>query len=138
VRYCWVEQSAVQLGRLLPIDGATSPGVSRPGKKDHLVRKILPQTMFTDPERSRLTMLRSWVLDHEVSEIEMTERQFWIFAQLQPVAEKPDDIHGPRHLRARHACRGAKTARHFPQKHSRRHMTPGARCDLRDPLPRCA
>jgi len=89
VRYCWVEQSAVQLGRLLPIDGATSPGVSRPGKKDHLVRKILPQTMFTDPERSRLTMLRSWVLDHEVSEIEMTERQFWIFAQLQPVAEKP-------------------------------------------------
>jgi len=46
-------------------------------------------TMFTDPERSRLTMLRSWALDHEVSEIEMTERQFWIFAQLQPVAEKP-------------------------------------------------
>jgi hypothetical protein len=58
-------------------------------QKDHLMRKILPDTMFTDPERSRLTMLRSWVLDHEVSEIEMTERQFWIFAQLQPVAEKP-------------------------------------------------
>jgi hypothetical protein len=53
------------------------------------VRKILPETMFADPKRSRLTMLRSWVLDHEVSEIEMTERQFWIFAQLQPVAEKP-------------------------------------------------
>jgi hypothetical protein len=54
------------------------------------VKKILPDTMFTDPERSRLTMLRGWVLDHEVSEIEMTEKQFWNFAQLQPVAEKPN------------------------------------------------
>ena len=53
------------------------------------MRKILPETMFTNSERSRLTMLRSWVLDHEVSEIEMTDRQFWNFAQLQPVAEKP-------------------------------------------------
>ena len=56
---------------------------------EHPVRKTLPDAMFTDPEKSRLTMLRSWVLDHEVSEIEMTERQFWNFAQLQPVAEKP-------------------------------------------------
>lgn len=53
------------------------------------MRKILPDTMFADAERSRLTMLRSWVLDQGVSEIEMTERQFWNFAQLQPVAEKP-------------------------------------------------
>ena len=53
------------------------------------MRKTLPDTMFTDPERSRLSMLRGWVLDHEVSEIEMTEMQFWNFAQLQPVAEKP-------------------------------------------------
>jgi hypothetical protein len=53
------------------------------------MRKILPNTMFTDPERSRLTMLRSWVLDHEVSEIEMSEKQFWNFAQLLPIAEKP-------------------------------------------------
>jgi len=53
------------------------------------VRKTLPETMFANPEQSRLTMLRSWVLDHNVSEIEMTERQFWNFAQLQPVAEKP-------------------------------------------------
>ena len=45
--------------------------------------------MFTDPDRSSLTMLRGWVLDHGVSEIEMTEKQFWNFAQLQPVAEKP-------------------------------------------------
>jgi len=29
------------------------------------------------------------VLDHQVTEIEMSERQFWNFAQLQPVAEKP-------------------------------------------------
>ena len=41
------------------------------------------------PEQSRLTMLRTWVLDNEVTEIEMKERQFWNFAQLQPVAEKP-------------------------------------------------
>ncbi len=53
------------------------------------MRKVLPEKMFTDAEQSRLTMLRNWVLDHEVTEIEMNERQFWNFAQLQPVAEKP-------------------------------------------------
>lgn len=53
------------------------------------MRKSLPNTMFTDPERSRLTMLRAWVLDNEVTEIEMKEQQFWNFAQLQPIAEKP-------------------------------------------------
>jgi hypothetical protein len=53
------------------------------------MRKSLPDAMFSDPERSRLTMLRTWVLDNAVTEIEMNERQFWNFAQLQPVAEKP-------------------------------------------------
>jgi hypothetical protein len=53
------------------------------------MRKSLPDTMFCDAERSRLTMLRTWVLDNAVTEIEMNERQFWNFAQLQPVAEKP-------------------------------------------------
>jgi len=53
------------------------------------VRKTLPDTTFANPEQSRLTMLRSWVLDHEVSEIEMSERQFWNFAQLHAIAEKP-------------------------------------------------
>ena len=53
------------------------------------MRKALPETMFIDAEQSRLTMLRSWVLDHKVTEIEMNERQFWNFAQLQPIAEKP-------------------------------------------------
>jgi hypothetical protein len=53
------------------------------------MRKILPEKMFVDAEQSRLTMLRNWVLDNEVSEIEMNERQFWTFAQLQPPAEKP-------------------------------------------------
>jgi hypothetical protein len=57
--------------------------------KEEAVRKSLPDTMFTDPERSRLTMLRTWVLDNEVTEIEMKEQQFWNFAQLQPIAEKP-------------------------------------------------
>lgn len=49
----------------------------------------MPDAMFNDPERSRLTMLRGWVLDKDVTEIEMNERQFWNFAHLQPVAEKP-------------------------------------------------
>jgi hypothetical protein len=45
--------------------------------------------MFTDADRSRLSMLRSWILEHKVTEIEMSEQQFWNFAQLQPIAEKP-------------------------------------------------
>jgi hypothetical protein len=53
------------------------------------MRKSLPDKMFVDPENSRFTMLRSWVLDHQVTEIDMKERQFWNFAALQPVAEKP-------------------------------------------------
>ncbi len=53
------------------------------------MRKTMPDAMFADPERSRLSMLRSWVLDNAVTEIEMKELQFWNFAQLQPIAEKP-------------------------------------------------
>ena len=45
--------------------------------------------MFANPEQARLTTLRNWVLEQGVTEIEMSERQFWAFAQLQPVAEKP-------------------------------------------------
>ena len=53
------------------------------------MRKALPERMFSDPEQSRLVVLRNWILDLEVTEVEMSERQFWKFAQLQPVAEKP-------------------------------------------------
>ena len=53
------------------------------------MRKALPEQMLIEPESCRLTMLRSWVLDHHVTEIDMTERQFWNFAALQPLAEKP-------------------------------------------------
>jgi hypothetical protein len=53
------------------------------------MKKALPETMFVDPEKCRLTLLRTWVLDNDVTEIEMKERQFWNFANLQPVAEKP-------------------------------------------------
>jgi hypothetical protein len=53
------------------------------------MRKILPDKMFADAEQSRLTTLRNWVLEQDVTEIEMSERQFWNFAQLQPLAEKP-------------------------------------------------
>jgi len=52
------------------------------------MRKALPEKMFSDPEQSRFVTLRAWVLDNEVTEIEMSERQFWNFALLQPIAEK--------------------------------------------------
>ena len=51
--------------------------------------KALPDTMFRSPEQIRLSMLRNWVLDNAVTEIEMKEQQFWNFVQLQPIAEKP-------------------------------------------------
>ena len=53
------------------------------------MKKTMPEGMFVDPEQSRLSSLRSWVLDNEVTQIAMKERQFWIFAGLQPLAEKP-------------------------------------------------
>ncbi|MDQ2080979.1 hypothetical protein RA307_12370 [Xanthobacteraceae bacterium Astr-EGSB] len=53
------------------------------------MKKALPDKMFFDAEQSRLSILRNWVLEQDVTVIEMTERQFWNFAQLQPVAEKP-------------------------------------------------
>ncbi|MGH6726855.1 MAG: hypothetical protein ACREB8_09970 [Pseudolabrys sp.] len=54
------------------------------------MRKALPETMFSDADQQpRLTTLRNWVLNQDVTEIEMSERQFWNFALLQPVAEKP-------------------------------------------------
>jgi hypothetical protein len=64
--------------------------------------------MFSDPEQSRLTALRSWVLDHEVTEIEMNERQFWNFAQLQPAAEKPWSTFMGRALRVPGMPQGAQ------------------------------
>ena len=53
------------------------------------MRKALPEKMFTDPDQSRLSSLRVWVLDQKVTEIEMSEAQFWNFALLQPPSEKP-------------------------------------------------
>ena len=53
------------------------------------MRKPLPEKMFFDAEQSRFGILRAWVLENDVTEIEMSERQFWNFAGLQPVAEKP-------------------------------------------------
>ena len=53
------------------------------------MRKPLPEKFFIDSEQSRLSTLRNWVLDNQITEIEMNERQFWNFALLQPAAEKP-------------------------------------------------
>jgi hypothetical protein len=52
------------------------------------MRKALPDKMFLDVQ-PRLSLLRNWVLDNAVTEIDMSEKQFWNFAQLQPVSEKP-------------------------------------------------
>jgi hypothetical protein len=54
-----------------------------------LMKKSIPDSMFTDRDQVRLSMLQGWVLDHGVTEIVMTERQFWRFVSAQPVAEKP-------------------------------------------------
>jgi len=62
------------------------------------MKKALPENMFKDAEQSRLSALSSWVLDHEVTEIEMNERQFWNFAKLQPLAEKPWTTYMGRHI----------------------------------------
>lgn len=53
------------------------------------MKKALPEKMFVDAEQSRLSMLRNWILENAVTEIEMNEKQFWNFAHLQPVSEKP-------------------------------------------------
>jgi hypothetical protein len=53
------------------------------------MRKALPAGMLSDAEQARFSVVRNWVIEQRVTEIEMTERQFWIFAQLQPSAEKP-------------------------------------------------
>jgi hypothetical protein len=54
------------------------------------MKKSIPDTMFTDREQQiRLSALSGWILDNGVTEIVMTERQFWRFVTLQPLAEKP-------------------------------------------------
>ena len=53
------------------------------------MRKSIPDTMFPEREQVRLSSLQGWVLDHGVTEIVMTERQFWKFVTVQPLAEKP-------------------------------------------------
>jgi hypothetical protein len=52
------------------------------------MKRALPEKMFID-DQTRMSVLRAWVLDQGVTEIEMKERQFWNFAALQPVSEKP-------------------------------------------------
>jgi hypothetical protein len=53
------------------------------------MKKALPSGMLGNAEQARFSVVRNWVLEQQVTEIEMTERQFWTFAQLQPTAEKP-------------------------------------------------
>jgi hypothetical protein len=53
------------------------------------MKKSIPDTMFTDREQVRLSSFSNWILEHGVTEIVMTERQFWKFVTVQPLAEKP-------------------------------------------------
>ena len=53
------------------------------------MKKSIPDTMFPEHEQIRLSTLQKWVLDQGVTEIVMTERQFWKFVSVQPLAEKP-------------------------------------------------
>jgi hypothetical protein len=53
------------------------------------MRKTIPDTMFAVRDQSRLAPLQDWVLHNAVTEIEMSERQFWNFVSVQPIAEKP-------------------------------------------------
>jgi hypothetical protein len=53
------------------------------------MRKTIPATMFAARDQARLALLQDWVLHNGVTEIEMTERQFWNFVSVQPIAEKP-------------------------------------------------
>ncbi len=63
------------------------------------MRKALPDTMLNGKDQPRLSMVSNWVLDQQVTEIEMNERQFWHFVQLQPIAEKPWTTYMGRQLR---------------------------------------
>ena len=53
------------------------------------MRKIVPVTMFSGREPARLSVLQKWVIENKVTEIEMSEDQFWNFVSVQPIAEKP-------------------------------------------------
>ena len=53
------------------------------------MKKSIPGTMFAEQDQVRLSALQNWILDHGVTEIVMTERQFWKFVSVQPLAEKP-------------------------------------------------
>jgi hypothetical protein len=56
---------------------------------DEQMRKRIPETMFTGREQPRLSAFQNWVLENAVTEIEMSERQFWSFVSVQPLTEKP-------------------------------------------------
>ena len=53
------------------------------------MKKSIPDSMFNDREPIRLSVLQGWILEHGVTDIVMTERQFWSFVTVQPLAEKP-------------------------------------------------
>jgi hypothetical protein len=71
------------------VEAASANSSSPYQPKEVPMMKSLPDGMFRNQEQSRLSALRAWVLENGVTEIGMNEQQFWNFAQLQPLAEKP-------------------------------------------------
>ena len=66
--------------------------------------KSLPEGMFTDPEQSRFSMLRSWILENAVTEISMNERAVLDLGSSAAERRKAlDDIYGTPHQGPRHA-----------------------------------
>jgi hypothetical protein len=81
------------------------------------MKKALPEKMFVDAQ-SRMSVLRDWVLNESVTEIQMNERQFWNFVALQPVSEKPWITFMGRQLRVPDMPEGAQRCLgiHDPQR----------------------
>lgn len=79
--------------------------------------KQIPDAMFMDLDQTRFGILRNWVLENAITEINMNERQFWNFVHLQPVAEKPWTTYMGR----------AISVRDMPREVQKRLGLPGAR-----------
>jgi hypothetical protein len=52
------------------------------------MKKLVPDTLLTDREQVRLPALSMWALDHDATEVVMTERQ--LAASLKQLRSCPD------------------------------------------------
>ena len=87
------------------------------------MRKVLPATLFVDPEQSRLSVLRKWVLDNEVY-TDFDEGAAVLDFRRTPTGrgKAVDNFYGPRTFCSRHASRCAKVSRSFRYRGPRRKL----------------